>query len=400
MLTFEMVRLAVTTGNPNIQENDNRSFISIWEQVIHDLKTNDNGARFTTGQNYANALHSFQAIMGDDAIKGFNIGVAEIQKWKDGMKNGIVGKNGKIVRKICDTTIGIYLRAFRVAWNESVRQGYLKDVPYPFSNKKEKKLVSIPSSAKRRKCYLRVGQMTELYRLFISKRYPEQWQESFKTSVHYSLGLFLAQYLCNGFNMADAARLKYDDDYFQNEGKAFRFNRKKTENTSIDGAEVTIPIIQPLQHILDEIAAPPTRGGYVFPWILKGAENEEERRKRTQQENKNVRERMDKVCHEVLHWEESIKPTNTWCRHSFGTNLRHAGVEVDYISEAMGHSNGDHAITHIYLDAYPLEKQMEYNSYLLNLETEDSKRNRLTKELATLSEADLAQILDNLKQSN
>ena len=251
MFTYEMVRLAVTTSNPHIQEDDNRSFISIWEQIIHDLKTNDNGARFTTGQNYESALHSFRAIMGDDAIKGFDINVAEIQKWKEGMKNGVMCKDGKIVRKIWDTTIGIYLRAFRVAWNESVRQGFLKDVPYPFSNKKEKKLVSIPASAKRRKCYLRVNQMTELYNLFITKQYPEHWQESYKASVHFSLGLFLAQYLCNGFNMVDAARLKYDDYYFQNEGKAFRFNRKKTENTSVDGAEVTIPIIQPLQHILD-----------------------------------------------------------------------------------------------------------------------------------------------------
>lgn len=66
----------------------------------------------------------------------------------------------------------------------------------------------------------------------------------------------------------------------------------------------------------------------------------------------------------------------------------------------MGHSNGDHAITHIYLDAYPLEKQMEYNSNLLNLEAKDSKRDRLTKELAELSESDLAQILNNLKKSN
>ena len=329
MLTFEMVRLAVTTGNPNIQEKDNRSFMSIWEQVIHDLKTNDNGARFTTGQNYESALHSFRAIMGDDAIKGFDINVTEIQKWKDGMKNGVVGKNGKLIGKICDTTIGIYLRAFRVAWNESVRQGFLKDVPYPFSNKKEKKLVSIPASAKRRKCYLRVNQMTELYNLFITKQYPEHWQESYKASVHFSLGLFL-----------------------------------------------------------------------VHPLILSGAEDEENRRKRTQQENKNVRDRMDKVCHEVLHWDESIKPTNTWCRHSFGTNLHNAGVELDYISEAMGHSSGDHAITHIYLDTYPLEKQMEYNSLLLDLETDDSKRDRLEKELATLSESDMAQILNNLKQSN
>ena len=88
-----MVRLAVTTGNPNIQEKDNRSFMGIWEQVIHDLKTNDNGARFTTGQNYESALHSFRAIMGNDTIKGFDINVAEIQKWFCDKKGENIAKN-------------------------------------------------------------------------------------------------------------------------------------------------------------------------------------------------------------------------------------------------------------------------------------------------------------------
>ena len=134
--------------------------------------------------------------------------------------------------------------------------------------------------------------MTELYNLFLSKQYPEIWSEHYKKMAHYSLGLFLVQYLCNGFNMADAARLKYDSYYFQNSGKAFRFNRKKTARNSADGSEVIIPIIEPLQKILDEIAAPPTRDGYVFPQILNGAESERDRRMRTQQENSNVQDRL------------------------------------------------------------------------------------------------------------
>lgn len=70
--------------------------------------------------------------------------------------------------------------------------------------------------------------MTELYNLFLSKSYPSYWSDEYKERAHYSLGLFLVQYLCNGFNLADAARLKYDSYYYQNQGKAFRFNRKKT----------------------------------------------------------------------------------------------------------------------------------------------------------------------------
>lgn len=301
LFTYEMVRVAVTTGNTSLQEEDDRSFMSIWEQIIHDLKTNDGGARFTTGQNYEYALKSFRKIMGYNAITGFNISVAEIQKWKDGMHDGIVGKGGTLEGKISDTTAGIYLRCCRAVWNRCVREGYLKDVPYPFSNKKEKGLVSIPKSAKRRQSYLNVEMMTELYNLFMSRNYPIQWSEEYTKRAHYSLGLFLAQYLCNGFNMADAGRLTYSDYYYQTGGKAFRFNRKKTAGRSADGSEVIIPIIAPLQNILNEIAAKPDRGAFVFPDILKGAETEEMRRKYTSQENSNVKDRMEKICHEALH---------------------------------------------------------------------------------------------------
>ena len=73
---------------------------------------------------------------------------------------------------------------------------------------------------------------------------------------------------------------------------------------------------------------------------------------------------------------------------------------MEYISESMGHSSGSHAITQIYLYSYPLEKQMEYNSKLLDIETEFSKRDKLLAELAELSEADLVHLLETIKKSN
>ena len=397
-LTFEMVRSAVTTGKSDITTNTkDNSFFEIWNTIIHELKTNDNGIRFTTSESYECALKSFKKILGENAIVGFNISAAEIQKWKEGMHNGIKDKDGKIIGKISDTTAGIYLRACRAVWNRCLREGYLKDVPYPFSNKKEKGLVSIPKSAKRRQNYLNVGQMTELYRLFESKEYPTHWPEEYRQKAHYSLGLFLAQYLCNGFNLADAGRLTYDAYYYQNQGKAFRFNRKKTAGRSQDGSEVIIPIIEPLKYILDEIAAKPNRDGFVFPDILKGSTSEEERRKHTSQENSNIKDRVRKICLEVLHWDESISPSGTWCRHFFATNLRNAGVELDYISESMGHAVTDHSITQIYIEHYPLEKQMEYNSKLLNLTPQTTNRDELIAQLSSLSIEELNLLLSKMK---
>ena len=242
ILTYEMVRRCIIDGEEATSIDDNatvsQSFVGIWEQVIHDLRTEDGGVRFTTAESYECSLKSFRKILGENAIKGFCISAAELQKWKDGMHNGVKDENGAIVGKISDTTAGIYLRCCRAVWNRCVHEGYLKDVPYPFSNKKEKGLVSIPKSAKRKQSFLNVNQMTELYNLFVSKQYPEHWTEDYMKRAHYSLGLFLAQYLCNGFNMADAGRLTYNSYYYQTEGKAFRFNRKKTSRRCPDGSEV------------------------------------------------------------------------------------------------------------------------------------------------------------------
>ena len=43
---------------------------------------------------------------------------------------------------------------------------------------------------------------------------------------------------------------------------------------------------------------------------------------------------------------------------------------------------------------------MEYNSKLLNVETSTSKHEQLMKELSMLSESDLMQMLNNLRNSN
>ena len=164
---------------------------------------------------------------------------------------------------------------------------------------------------------------------------------------------------------SDAARLQYNTTYWKEGGRAFEFQRKKTAARSSDNSVVIVPIIAPLQKILDEIAASPTKGGYVFPFIFKGITSEETRRKLTLQENANIRERVQRVCKDVLHWEKIV--TGTWARHSFATNLKLAGVEDGYIAESMGHSHGND-VTAGYMDKYPLEIRFRNNMKLLAIE--------------------------------
>ena len=63
-------------------------------------------------------------------------------------------------------------------------------------------------------------------------------------------------------------------------------------------------------------------------------------------ENQNIKKRVRRLV-KSMGWE--VQPSCTWCRHSFATNLTHAGVPHNYISETMGHSV-DSNITNRYID--------------------------------------------------
>lgn len=377
-LTLDRIKSVIT----GIDTTKYSSFIGVWKDKINFYKTNNNGEQYTTAESYECALNSFQRILWDRPVVGFKVGKEEIEYWNNGMMHGVKDEKGDIIGEIKDATRGIYLRSCHAVWNECVSMGYLTNTEYPFSNIRKKKLVAIPVGDTRKDCYLNVKQMTELYRAFIEKRYPESWKNGYAEKAYCSLELFLAQYLYNGFNMADAGELTYSQYYFDTGRKAFKFKRVKTTNRTEGGSEVIVPIIEPLQKVFDEIAAEPVLNGYVFPDILQGATHKAKKRKRISQENSNVQDRVIKICQDVLHWE--VRPSGTWCRHSYGTNLTHAKVEERYISQSMGHSTNK-SITDRYIAQYPLETQFEYNSRLLDLEpkvTEEDIKN-MTEEQKT-----------------
>ncbi len=373
-LTLELIRTYLTGKQLNSEYS--KSFIGVWEGIIARMRDEK---RVGTAENYQWALNSFNKILGN--VKGFKVDKNVIAKWDKGMKEGGV-YNGEQVKPIADATRGMYLRTCRVVWNECIKEGYIPAERYPFSNK-DKTLISIPRGKKRQQSYLNVDEMTQLYNVFIEKRYPESWSPSYKLRAHDSLGLFLAQYLCNGFNLADAARLTYNRTYWTEAGRAFEFMRQKTSARSSDGSVVIVPIIEPLQVILDEIGAKPTKDGVVFPQIFNGETDADTRRKLTVQENSNIKDRVTRICKEVLGWDKLV--SGTWARHSFATNLKLAGVEELYVSECMGHSHGND-VTSGYQDIYPLEIRFRNNRKLLNI-TPPASEEVDTSKITSLEEA-------------
>jgi hypothetical protein len=91
-------------------------------------------------------------------------------------------------------------------------------------------------------------------------------------------------------------------------------------------------------------------------------------------------------------WE--VAPSGTWCRHSFATNLSHAGgVPKEYIQEAMGHSVMSGTVTDRYIQTYPLSRQIEFNSKLLKV----GEQTDIMEELQNLSAEELRAVIAMVK---
>ena len=185
------------------------SFLSVWDEVIQDRKAG-------TAASYKGAKKSFMKCTGFSEADGFMVSKDVIHKWVQAMTDENKSK----------ATIGIYLRSCRVVLKECISRGFIPQAEYPFSDRDTEK-ISIPKGKSRRQECLSVEQMTRLYQIFVKKEYPESWGEEYNKGLHVSLGLFLFQYLGNGMNMADVARLTYNTHYIQSKSKSQPYKDKR-----------------------------------------------------------------------------------------------------------------------------------------------------------------------------
>lgn len=356
--------------------DNNVTIYSVWDEII---QTKRNNERVGTARCNKDIRNRFTRNMGKN-VAFSDIDHEFILKWVDVMK--------KVGLKV--TTIGISLRTFRAIVNICIDRKLIKG-----DTKEMFKDTGYNLMDSRKEDFLDVATMRKLYDFWEQgEAKDENGKERFipkeKNAIFRDLGLFLFMYLGDGQNLADTLRLEYDGWYFSTHGKQLRFLRHKTKDRNRDASEVIFPVTPEIQKILDRYANEPKLGERVFPIMSKFLSADKETWV-IQRYNKSIRKQMAKVA-KLLGMKE--KPTSTWARHSFATNLNSTGVVPDrYISDSMGHSSsGD--ITSKYIGAYPLKKMLEYNAYLLN-EIEDDenkevnaadKKGKLLELLKSMSE--------------
>lgn len=359
------------------KRDDTYTIYSIWDEY---LQTKREEGKAGSARCSGDVKSRFIKDMGE-SVALTDIDRNFVQRWVRAMKKG----------GLSTTTIAIDLRTFRTIVNIAIERGLIN------GNTKEMfKDTGYNKVCSRKHEFLDVATMRKLYNFWeADKAVDADGKELFlpreKHAIFRDLGLFLFMYLADGQNLADTLRLTYDGWYFATHGKQLRFLRHKTRDRNESASEVIFPVTPELQKIIDKYGNKPEQGKRVFP-IMSEFITPEKEVWVIQRYNRYIREHMAKIA-ELLGMEQC--PTATWARHSFATNLNNSGaVPYKYISDSMGHSgNGD--ITSNYIGAYPLEKMLEYNWYLLNDKKQDGKE-ALIVLLKNMTVEERKQLLDSL----
>jgi integrase/recombinase XerD len=236
----------------------------------------------------------------------------------------------------------MYLRNLRTIFNMAIEDGVITRDIYPFGRRR----YQIPAVRNIKKA------LTKEEILLIMKHPLELLSNKDKARDFWVLS-----YLCNGLNIKDLLNLKNGSK----ESGVLSVIRAKTRSThKANSKPIQIPISNEISQILEKWRTPAIGDQeFMFNVLSKNDSPTDERRK-VQNFTRFINKNMAKVCKEIG---ISKKVTTYNARHSFSTILRNNGVPIEYISEALGHSNIK--TTQLYLDDFGNKQASEFSRHLL-----------------------------------
>ena len=221
--------------------------------------------------------------------------------------------------------ISVKMRTLKAVYNDAIRKGFAKQENYPFKHYDMSKLKS--AGIKRALTRQEIRMIQDLD----TEQHPHLLH--FK---HY----FVFSYFNRGMNFIDMLKLQWTDIA----DNRISYIRSKT------GRLFVMEILDPVIEILDYYKSYPSNTNYVFPILLheglKESQIQNRKKKVLKQYNKGLKE-----IAKIIGINKNL--TSYVARHSYATNLKHAGVNISIISESLGHANLD--VTERYLKEFKNE---------------------------------------------
>jgi integrase/recombinase XerD len=312
-------------------KNLNKKEISFYyHQYINRLKENN---QISTASNYDLSLKSLQSFYGKEEIPFQIITPTWLERYEKHMIEG---------RNLSQTTVGIYLRPLRAIFNTAIEEKSIKQDTYPFGKKKY--IIPAPKSVKKA---LNKSSLSKLY-----KSIPDTIeQETAKDFWFFS-------YSCNGMNFKDIANLKIGNI----EGDTLTFKRAKTSRTNKSQLIQSIPLHTHALMVIEKYGNLKGKpDDYVFG-IINKSQSAEEQHDKIKNFIRYVNQHILKLAN-TNGIEEKL--STYWARHSFATNAIIEGASMEFVSEALQHSNLN--TTRGYFAGFENDKKKEISTKLMDL---------------------------------
>jgi integrase/recombinase XerD len=282
-----------------------------YEIAIEKLKGNK---QFGTASNYDLAVKAIKGFLETEKGKvPKTLSFTDITPdWLGKFENYMVNTKGR-----SRTTLSMYVRTLRTVFNTAISEDEIKEELYPFGKRK----YNVPAVKKVKKAL----SAAELKTLFQSK--PKTVGEQIAKDF------WFFSYVCNGMNMKDIALLRYKD---LNED-SFVFYRAKTINTSkADLTPVTVYLNDFSKGVIERYGNENKKPGNLIFSINDDDKSPEWNFRKVKEFTRYVNKHIKRLA-------ESLSITSDlstyWARHSFATTAIRNGASMEFVGEALSHSN-------------------------------------------------------------
>ena len=237
------------------------------------------------------------------------------------------------------TTVGIYTRTLRAVFNNAIQENDINQDIYPFGKNKYK----IPRTKKVKKALNAI----QLKALFDAKTNNENEQQA--------KDFWFFSFCCYGMNFKDIAFLKYSD--FQND--SFSYYRSKTFDRTAEKVLITVHLTDFIKDIISKYGNN-NKDSFVFN-ILSKEDNAETEKKKYKNFTRKINDHLKRVAKAN---KLPVDISTNWARHSFATQSIRKGASMEFISEALNHS--DLTVTKKYFAGFEDEAKKEFANSLLD----------------------------------
>jgi integrase len=282
-----------------------------YESRIQDLRASNRFGTALTLESSLKSLKSFLLAKNGRVPKVLHfqdITVKFLEKYEDWMTES----EGKSL-----TTVGIYLRALRSVLNSAIDSKIIDKEIYPFGPKR----YEIPASSNTKKAF----DSDQLEKLFQAVPKIEEQQKA--------KDFWFFSFVCNGMNIKDIVYLKWKNI---NDGQ-IEFIREKTKRTKKAKQKVIqVPLTDFAKSFIERYENKDrAKSSYVFP-IIDDRMSEEEKDQKKRSFTRFINQHLKNLAKDNGLNEDV---STYWARHSFATMAVRKKASLEFVSEALGHSD-------------------------------------------------------------